>query len=125
AGTGYLFAEDIVSATTLTLAWSVVFFVASAAASAAYLTVSETFPLETRAMAIALFYAIGTGIGGVFGPWFLGHLIESGSRQSVFSGYLLGSVLMMGAAVVAALWATAAERKPLEHVARPLSSADS
>jgi MFS family permease len=125
AGTGYLFAEDIVSATTLTLAWSVVFFVASAAASAAYLTVSETFPLETRAMAIALFYAIGTGIGGVFGPWFLGHLIESGSRQSVFSGYLLGSVLMIGAAVVAALWATAAERKPLEHVARPLSSADS
>src|SRR5690606_5772139 len=106
------------------MAWAAVFFVASAAASAAYLTVSETFPLEMRAMAIALFYAAGTGAGGVFGPWFLGHLIESGSRQSVFLGYLLGAALMVAAAIIAALWATAAERKPLEDVARPLASAD-
>jgi MFS family permease len=123
-GTGYLFAEKLVSATTLTLAWSTVFFFASAAASAAYLTVSETFPLEIRALAIALFYALGTGVGGIIGPWLLGSLIESGSRQSVFAGYLLGAVLMIAAAVVAALWAVAAEGKPLEEVARPLASED-
>jgi MFS family permease len=123
-GTGYLFVEDLVSASTLTLAWSTVFFFASAAASAAYLTVSETFPLEVRALAIALFYALGTGVGGIIGPWLLGALIESGSRQSVFAGYLLGAVLMIAAAIVAALWAVAAERKPLEEVARPLASAE-
>ncbi len=99
------------------------FFVASAAASAAYLTVSETFPLETRALVIALFYAVGTGVGGVIGPWLLSALIETGSRQSVFAGYLIGSGLMIAAAVIAALWAVDAERKPLEHVSRPLASA--
>lgn len=122
--TGYLFAVDLVSASGLTLAWSVVFFFASAAASSAYLTVSETFPLEIRALSIAIFYALGTGIGGVFGPWFMGLLIETGSRQSVFAGYILGSALMLAAAVVAAIWGVAAERKPLEAVARPLASAD-
>jgi MFS family permease len=121
---GYLFARDMVSAAGLTLAWSVIFFFASAAASAAYLTVSETFPLEIRALAIAFFYAIGTGIGGVLGPWLMGALIESGSRQSVFAGYLLGAILMIGAAVVAARWGVAAERRSLEDVARPLASAD-
>src|SRR5256884_5268043 len=65
---------------------------ASAAASSAYLTVSETFPLEVRALAIAFFYAIGTGIGGVAGPWVFGALIDTGSRWSVFGGYLFGSV---------------------------------
>jgi len=124
AGTGYLFAQDVLSAFTLTLAWSVVFFFASAAASAAYLTVSETFPLEIRALAIAFFYAIGTGIGGVFGPWLMGHLIETGSRQSVFAGYALGALLMLAAAVVAARWGIAAERRPLEDVARPLASVE-
>ena len=71
----------------------VIFFFASPAASAAYLTVSETFPLEVRALAIALFYAIGTGIGGVAGPALFGALIDTGSRNSVFAGYLLGSAL--------------------------------
>jgi MFS family permease len=121
---GYLFAQDMVSAAGLTLAWSIIFFFASAAASAAYLTVSETFPLEIRALAIAFFYAVGTGIGGVVGPWLMGVLIESGSRQSVFAGYVLGATLMIGAAVVAARWGVAAERRSLEEVARPLASVD-
>ena len=73
----------------------VIFFFASAAASSAYLTVSETFPLEMRALAIAFFYAVGTGVGGVAGPWLFGALIDTGSRMSVFGGYLLGAVLMI------------------------------
>ena len=124
AAVGYLFANDLVSARGLTFAWSIIFFFASAAASAAYLPVSETFPLEIRALAIAFFYAVGTGVGGVFGPWLMGSLIETGSRQSVFAGYLLGAAFMIAAAIVAALWGVAAERKPLEEVARPLASAD-
>ena len=102
----------------------VVFFFASAAASSAYLTVSETFPLEIRALAIAVFYAIGTGLGGVAGPVLFGALVETGSRTSIFAGYLFGSALMIAAAVVAAVWGVAAERKPLEAVARPLAFAD-
>jgi len=121
---GYLFAIGVLSATGQTIAWMVIFFVASAAASSAYLTVSETFPLEIRALAIAFFYAIGTGIGGVAGPWVFGALIDSGSRWSLFGGYLVGSVLMLAAAVIAARWGVAAERKPLESVSRPLAAAD-
>jgi MFS family permease len=124
AGSGYLFAIGVLSATGQTIAWMVIFFVASAAASSAYLTVSETFPLEIRALAIAFFYAVGTGIGGVAGPWMFGALIDTGSRWSVFGGYLLGSVLMLAAAVIAARYAVAAERKPLESVSRPLAAAD-
>jgi MFS family permease len=124
AVSGYLFQQDVLSATTLTMAWVVVFFFASAAASSAYLTVSETFPLEIRALAIAAFYAVGTGLGGVAGPAVFGALVESGSRSSVFGGYLFGSALMIFAAVVAAIWGVAAERKSLEAVARPLAFAD-
>jgi len=109
---------------TLTLCWSIIFFFASAAASSAYLTVSETFPLEIRALAIAIFYAIGTGLGGVAAPYLFGVLIATGSRASVFGGYLFGAALMIAAAVVAALYAVAAERKPLEAVARPLALED-
>jgi MFS family permease len=122
---GYLFAIGALSATGQTIAWMVIFFFASAAASSAYLTVSETFPLEIRALAIAFFYALGTGIGGVAGPWLFGALIDTGSRWSVFGGYLLGAVLMLAAAAVAARWGVAAERKPLESVARPLAACDS
>jgi MFS family permease len=124
AGTGYLFARDLVTAGTLTIAWMVIFFFASAAASAAYLTVSETFPLEIRALAIAFFYAVGTGVGGILGPWLFGVLIETGSRSSVFAGYLLGAVLMVVAGGIAAVWGIAAERRSLEDVSRPLASAD-
>jgi MFS family permease len=122
AAVGYLFMRDALSATTQTIGWTVIFFFASSAASSAYLTVSETFPLEIRALAIAIFYAIGTGIGGIVGPLFFGVLIQSGSRDSVFVGYLAGSLLMILAALIAGRWAVAAERKPLERVAPPLAS---
>jgi len=118
---GYLFSIGALSAQGQTIAWMVIFFFASPAASAAYLTVSETFPLEVRALAIAVFYAIGTGIGGVVGPALFGALIDTGSRTSVFAGYLLGSTLMIAAALVAWRYAVAAERKPLEQIARPLA----
>jgi MFS family permease len=118
---GYLFSIGMLSAQTQTIAWMVIFFFASPAASAAYLTVSETFPLEVRALAIALFYAVGTGIGGVVGPALFGALIDTGSRNSVFAGYLLGSGLMIGAAVIAWRYCIAAERRSLESVARPLA----
>ena len=121
AVTGYLFSQDLLSAQTLTAAWMIVFFFASAAASSAYLTVSEIFPLEIRAFAIAFFYAIGTSVGGVAGPLLLGELIDTGSRSSVALGYALGAVLMIAAAVGEAIWGVAAERKSLEAVARPLS----
>lgn len=118
---GYLFSIDVLSAKTQTIAWMVVFFFASPAASAAYLTVSETFPIEVRALAIAAFYAIGTGVGGVAGPVVFGMLIDTGSRNSVFVGYLFGAMLMIAAAIVAWRYCIAAERKPLESVARPLA----
>jgi MFS family permease len=118
---GYLFSIGALSAQGQTIAWMVIFFFASPAASAAYLTVSETFPLEVRALAIALFYAIGTAIGGVAGPALFGALIDTGSRNSVFAGYLLGSALMVAAAAVAWRYAVAAERKSLESVAQPLA----
>jgi len=124
AVSGYLFAIDVWSAQTQTIAWMVIFFFASPAASAAYLTVSETFPIEVRALAIAMFYAIGTGIGGVAGPALFGALIDSGSRDSVFWGYLFGAGLMIAAAVIAWRYCIAAERKSLESVARPLAVAE-
>jgi MFS family permease len=101
-----------------------IFFFASTAASSAYLTVSETFPLEIRALAIAFFYAVGTGIGGIIGAWLFGVLIDTGSRVSVFGGYLLGSLLMVLGGAVAWRWGVAAERKPPEIVARPLTFID-
>jgi MFS family permease len=101
----------------------VVFFFASAAASAAYLTVAETFPLEIRALAIAVFYALGTGIGGVSGPLLFGALVETGSRDNVLIGYLVGAALMAVAAVVGGVFGTAAEGKSLEDVSKPLASA--
>ena len=121
AGTGFLFARDLISAEMQTVCWMAIFFFASAAASSAYLTVSETFPLEIRALAIAFFYAVGTGIGGIVGPSLFGALIDTGSRMSVFGGYLLGSALMILGGCVAWRWGVAAERKPLEDVARPLT----
>lgn len=118
---GWLFWTGALSAASQTAMWTVVFFFASCAASSAYLTVSETFPLELRALAIALFYAVGTAAGGVAGPALFGWLIETGSRGSVFAGYLLGSLLMLVAAVIAWRYGVAAERRALEDVAPPLS----
>lgn len=119
--TGFLFQQGVLGETTQTIAWMIIFFFASAAASSAYLTVSETFPLEIRALTIAVFYAIGTGLGGISGPLVFGALIETGSRSQVLIGYLVGAALMVAAAGVQAIWGMAAERKPLESVARPLT----
>jgi MFS family permease len=125
AGVAWLFARGVLDATTQTVAWSVIFFFASAAASAAYLTVSESFPLEVRAIAIALFYAVGTLLGGVAAPWLFGHLIASGERRQVVWGYLFGATLMVGAAVVELVLGIAAEGRPLESIAPPLTAVDS
>lgn len=124
AATGYLFVRDVIDAQTQTLCWMIIFFFASAAASSAYLTVSEIFPLELRALAIALFYAFGTGVGGIIAPWLFGALIDTGSRASVFGGYMLGAALMVFGGLAAWRWGVAAERKPLETVARPLTFVD-
>jgi MFS family permease len=124
AASGVLFLMKIDSAEGQTVAWMIVFFFASAAASAAYLTVSEVFPVEIRALAIAAFYAFGTGIGGVAAPALFGALIATKTREAVFIGYLFGAVLMVFAAVVEARFGVAAEGKSLEAVAEPLSRAD-
>ncbi|WP_295479513.1 MFS transporter [uncultured Pseudomonas sp.] len=120
---GYLFAQGLLTVVEQTIAWMVIFFFASAAASSAYLTVAETFPLEIRALAIAVFYAFGTGLGGILGPTLFGALIDSGERSQLLLGYLLGAALMILAAGVQARWGVAAERRALEDVARPLSQA--
>ncbi|WP_424134405.1 MFS transporter [Roseomonas chloroacetimidivorans] len=123
AATGFAFAQGWLSAWEQTLAWTVIFFFASAAASAAYLTVGESFPLEMRAMGIALFYAFGTAIGGVVGPALFGWLIEGGDRSDIMWGYLLGAALMLVAAGTEWKLGFAAEGRSLEDVARPLSQA--
>ncbi|MFZ2004527.1 MAG: MFS transporter [Stellaceae bacterium] len=119
---GYLFRENLVGAAALTACWTGIFFFASAAASAAYLTVSESFPLEARALAIAFFYAVGTACGGAVAPYLFAALIGSGERGNVFLGYLFGAALMVGAAVVELLIGIKAERQSLEEVARPISA---
>ncbi|WP_157043096.1 MFS transporter, partial [Sulfuracidifex metallicus] len=117
--TGYMFMLGMLTAVTQTLAWVVIFFFASAGASSAYLTVSEVFPLEIRAMAIAIFYAFGTALGS-YAPSLFGALIGSGSPMNVFYGYALGALLMASASVEIFLGVNA-ERKSLEEVAPPLS----
>jgi len=120
--TGWLFQLGLLTAQTQTLAWTIIFFVASAAASSAYLTVSEIFPLEIRAFAIAIFYAVGTLTGGVFAPLLFGWIIGAGSSSALFAGYLAAALLMICGAIVELWIGVAAERRPLEHVAAPLSS---
>jgi MFS family permease len=121
--TGWLFSIGALSATSQTLCWSVVFFFASAAASSAYLTVSELFPVELRALSIALFYAIGTGAGGIAAPALFGALIDTGDRRQVLIGYAIGGALMILAAISALILGVSAERKSLEEIAEPISSA--
>jgi MFS family permease len=122
AATGAAFADRLLGPTGQTVLWTVIFFFASAAASSAYLTASEIFPLETRGLAIALFFALGTATGGVVAPWLFGTLIGTGSRAAVFGGYLAGAVLMLAAAAVELRYGVRAERAPLESIAAPLSS---
>jgi MFS family permease len=119
--TGALFAAGELTAFTQTALWGAIFFVASAAASSAYLTVSEVFPLELRALAIALFYALGTATGGMLAPWLFGVLIGSGERGAVFAGYAFGATLMLAAAAIEAWLGVDAERTSLERIAPPLS----
>ena len=120
--TGWLFAIDALTVVTLTALWTAVFFIASPAASSAYLTVSEIFPLETRALAIAFFYSLGTGAGGIAAPWLFGTLIGTGSRVNLFYGYVAAAVLMLAAAAIEMVFGVAAERQSLEKVAEPLSA---
>ncbi len=121
--TAALFAAGLLGVVAQTAAWSVVFFFASAAASSAYLTVGESFPLEMRALSIALFYAFGTAVGGIAGPWIFGELIGTGERSSIAWGYAFGSALMLAAAAIQWRWGLDAERRSLEDIAAPLSSA--
>jgi MFS family permease len=118
---GILFRLQALGAAAQTFGWAFVFFFASAGASAAYLTVGESFPLEMRALAIALFYAVGTALGGIAGPTVFGRLIENGTRSAILAGYVLGGVLMLAGAAVELLFGIRAERKALEDVAAPLS----
>jgi MFS family permease len=120
---GYFFWRGTLTVTSQTILWTVMFFFASPAGSSAYLTVSEIFPLEMRALAIAIFYSVGTAIGGIVAPWLFGRLIDSGSRFELFGGYLIASVLMLAAALVEIVFGVAAEQASLEKIAAPLSSA--
>jgi MFS family permease len=118
----WLFLKGWLTLTMQAIAWSIIFFIASAAASSAYLTVSEVFPLEIRGLAIAVFYACGTLVGGVGAPALFGALTETGSRLMLFWGYMAGAALMVGAAAIEWTHGVAAERQPLESISAPLSS---
>lgn len=113
--TGGLFLAGWLDALTQTLAWSVIFFFASAAASSAYLTVSEVFPVELRGMAIAVFYAVGTLVGA-FAPTLFGAIVDTGEPSRLFAGYALAAVLMIAAAAVARSFGVDAERRSLEEL---------
>lgn len=120
--TGYLFYIEVLTAVTQTAMWCIVFFFASAAASAGYLTVSEIFPMEIRAMAIALFYAIATAIGGISGPVIFGQLIGTGNATNLFVAYLVGAGFMIFAALVELILGVRAEGQSLESIATPLTA---
>ncbi|HEV7466312.1 MAG TPA: MFS transporter [Candidatus Dormibacteraeota bacterium] len=120
--TGILFTHGVLTATTITVCWSVIFFFASAGASSAYLTVSEVFPMETRALAIAFVYSIGNVVGGIAAPLLFGALIATRQPGRVFIGYCIGAGLMIFGGLVEAIWGVDAERRSLESIAAPLSS---
>ncbi len=116
------------TAFSLTAMGMVIFFFASAGASAAYLTASEVFPMETRALCIAFFYAVGTAAGGIAGPLYFGHLIDSatasGDITGIAPGYFIGAVLMIAGGIVAVFLGVHAERQTLENIATPLTAED-
>jgi hypothetical protein len=119
--TAFLFKQGDLNATTQTICWAVVFFFASAGASAGYLTASEVFPLEVRAQSIAVFFAIAQCFGA-FGSHWYGHLIGNGTdRNTLFAGYIAGAGAMIVGGIAAIIFGVNAERKPLEEVAKPLS----
>ena len=118
--TGWAFVAGWLDAHSQAMCWCAVFFLASAAASSAYLTVSEVFPLEMRALAISLFYAVGTGGGGIMGPLVFGALIQSGRPEAVAGGYIFAAALVVAAGIAALFLGVDAERRPLEEVAGPM-----
>jgi MFS family permease len=122
--TALLFQRGVLNATTTTLCWTIVLFFASTGASSAYLTVSEVFPMETRALAIAFFYAIGTAVGGITGPQLFSRLIETGDVDQVALAFAIGAVLMIAGGIVALAYGVSAERKSLENIAKPLTARD-
>ncbi|WP_030224714.1 MFS transporter [Streptomyces sp. NRRL WC-3626] len=124
-GTAWLFDRGSLSATTMTACWCAVLFFASAGASSAYLTVSEVFPMETRAMSIAFFYALGTAAGGISGPLLFADLTGTGKVGDTVLAFQIGAGLMCAAGLVAAFLAVKAERRSLEDIARPLTAAAS
>ncbi|QFZ76121.1 MFS transporter [Streptomyces fagopyri] len=124
-GTAWLFGQGSLNAATLTACWCVVLFFASAGASSAYLTVSEIFPMETRAMAIAFFYALGTAAGGISGPLVFADLTSSGVVGDTVLAFQVGAGLMCAAGLVAAFLAVNAEGRSLEDIATPLSATSS
>src|SRR6266478_874339 len=117
--TALAFGLDAFTAWTQTLAWMLIFFFASAAASSAYLTASEIFPLETRALAIATFYALGTAIGGTAAPLLFGYLVQAGSPWALSAGYAFAAGLMLLAAVAELKFGIDAEMRSLESIADP------
>ncbi|MEA2207927.1 MAG: hypothetical protein QOF54_404, partial [Solirubrobacteraceae bacterium] len=121
--TGLLFKEHQLNDISFTACACVVFFFASAGASAAYLTVSEVFPMETRALCIAVFYAVGTGIGGVIGPQVFSRMINTESYEQVFLALGLGAVMMIIGGVAELIFGIKAERRSLEDIATPLTAA--
>jgi MFS family permease len=122
--TAFLFKSGEFTAASFVIALMVIFFFASAGVSAAYLTVSEVFPLETRALCIAVFYAVGTGVGGIIGPLLFAHLIESGKTSHVFVGFMIGAVAMILGGIAELIFGVKAERQSLESIAQPLTVED-
>ena len=120
--TAILFGANALTAWTQTIAWMAVFFFSSEAASSAYLTGREIFPLETRALAIAIFYALGTAIGGATSPLLFGYLVGTGSLWSLAGGYVFAAILMLVAALAELKFGVDAEMRSLESIAEPLSS---
>jgi MFS family permease len=120
--TALLFDRGGLTAATMTLCWCVVLFFASAGASSAYLTVSEVFPMETRAMAIAFFYAIGTAAGGITGPLLFAKLVGSGKVRDAALAFTIGALVMIMGGIIEAILGVKAERRSLEDIARPLTA---
>jgi MFS family permease len=121
-GTALLFSRGVLTATTLTMCWSAVLFFGSAGASSAYLTVSEIFPLETRALAIAFFYAIGTAAGGAAGPLLFARLVGTGKLSDTALAFTIGGSVMAAAGLVEVILGIRAEQRSLEDIAEPLTA---
>jgi MFS family permease len=122
--TALLFKSHDLTAKSLTVALTIIFFFASAGVSAAYLTVSEIFPMETRALCISVFYAVGTGLGGITGPLLFSHLVSSGSYSETALGFILGAVMMIIGGLVELVYGIKAEGRGLEDIAKPLTAED-